>query len=270
MKTKHRSWLRLFLGKIYFTLKKQLYWNFSGTLFAHEKNDQSLQYLIFTHQTPLLRKLKNVDMYLQHNKVINLKIAIKNLDGLIIKPNELFSYWKLIGNPTISKGYVDGMILDHGQVKVGVGGGICQLSNLLYWMILHTPLTVIERWRHSYDVFPDSKRSQPFGSGATCAYPNIDLQFKNSTQQEFQLRLKITKEYLIGEWRSNRPLEVEYKIFEKNPEIRPLWGKYIRHNEIYRNILNKKSKKLLETEFITENNAIMMYDPLIETSKTYG
>ena len=48
---------------------------------------------------------------------------------------------------------------------MATGGGLCQLSNLIYWMTLHTPLTITERYRHSYDVFPDSNRTQPFGSG---------------------------------------------------------------------------------------------------------
>ena len=63
---------------------------------------------------------------------------------------------------------MEGMILRNGRVASGVGGGLCQMTNLLYWMTLHTPLTVTERWRHGYDVFPDSNRTQPFGSGATC------------------------------------------------------------------------------------------------------
>lgn len=33
-------------------------------------------------------------------------------------------------------------------------------------MTIHTPQTVIERHRYGYDVFPDSNRTQPFGSSA--------------------------------------------------------------------------------------------------------
>ena len=50
-----------------------------------------------------------------------------------------------------------------GEVKTSIGGGICQLANLLYWMALHTPLEVIERHHHSFDPFPDSGRTLPFG-----------------------------------------------------------------------------------------------------------
>ena len=77
------------------------------------------------------------------------------------------------------------------------------MSNLIYWLTLHTPLTVIERHRHDYDVFPDSGRTQPFGSGATCVYNYIDLQIKNNTGQPYQLKLEITGDHLSGEWRTN-------------------------------------------------------------------
>ncbi len=123
-------------------------------------------------------------MWMQYNKIVNLKIAVEKLNGIILFPGETFSYWKLIGKPTRGgKGYVEGMTLFYGGFKPGIGGGLCQLSNLIYWMALHTPLVVTERHRHSYDVFPDSNRTQPFGSGATCVYNYRDLQIFNGTDQ---------------------------------------------------------------------------------------
>lgn len=49
------------------------------------------------------------------------------------------------------------MQLSRGEVVRGVGGGLCQLANLLYWMSLHTPLEIAERHQHSFDPFPDEK-----------------------------------------------------------------------------------------------------------------
>lgn len=260
----NRSKLRLLAGKIYYTLKRYYYWHFSGTHFA--KNiEKPLRTEIFAHKTILRRKLKNVDMWMQENKITNLKIAIKNLNGLTIQPGQTLSFWRQIGNPTKRKGYLEGMMLHNGKVIAGVGGGLCQLSNLLYWMTLHTPLTVIERWRHAYDVFPDVKRNQPFGSGATCAYPNIDLQIKNNTQQKFQLHLQVTGEYLIGKWLSNKPTPFKYEIFEKDHEIKQeWWGAYSRNNKIFRKTLDKNTNHHLNEELITQNHAIMMYNPLLE------
>lgn len=62
------------------------------------------------------------------------------------------------------------MVLINGKMKADYGGGLCQLSNFIYWMTLHSELTIVERSRHQYDVFPDSNRTIPFGSGATIAY----------------------------------------------------------------------------------------------------
>lgn len=263
----HRSKLRLFAGTIYYTLKKQLYWHFSKTKFANKIPPKLLPAEIFSHKTLLRRKLQNVDMWMQENKITNLRLAIKHLDGLIIAPGETFSYWRQIGLPTKRKGYLPGMLLRSGKVVAGVGGGLCQLSNLIYWLTLHTPLQVTERWRHSYDVFPDIKRNQPFGSGATCSYPNIDLQIKNPTTQKFQLHLELTPTHLRGQWLAEKEISYSYHIFEKDHEIRSAWwGGYTRHNKIYRTILDKQTAQPLAEELLTTNDAIMMYEPLITTS----
>ncbi len=44
-------------------------------------------------------------------------------------------------------------------------GGICQLSNLIHWMVLHSPLQVVERANHSFDPFPDEGRVLPLVLG---------------------------------------------------------------------------------------------------------
>lgn len=187
MRPVRRSRPRIWLGRKYYRLKRYWEWHFGGKTYASRRESSPLPHVIFTHRTPLLRQLKNVDMWLQHNKVRNLRIAARKVDGIIVMPGETFSFWRLIGNPTRRKGYVEGMVLFYGKVGTGVGGGLCQLSNLIYWMTLHTPLTVTERYRHSYDVFPDSGREQPFGTGATVAYNYLDLQIENRTRDPYQL-----------------------------------------------------------------------------------
>lgn len=264
----HRSKFRRFLGFWYYRFKRFFYWHFSRTKFAKKQEKSLLPEKIFQHQTLLRRKLKEVDMWMQGNKITNLKLALQKLDGLVIEPGQVFSYWRQIGHPSKREGYVPGMILRDGNVTAGTGGGLCQLSNLIYWMTLHTPLTVIERWRHSYDVFPDSRRTQPFGSGATCSYPNIDLQIQNNTTQLFQLHLKLSDTHLIGEWRSNKPKQYRYDIIEKNAEIKmEWWGGYTRNNMLYRKSFDLETGALKNEELMAENHAIMMYEPLLEPKK---
>lgn len=264
MKPIRRSALRLKCGKVYYTLKRYMKWFLGNAKYARAQSESPLPHRISQHQSLLLRKLKDVDTWLQHNKIINLKIAAERLNGIILQPGETFSYWRLIGKPTFKKGYVDGMVLYFGSFRAGVGGGLCQLSNLIYWMTLHSPLTVTERHRHSYDVFPDSGRTQPFGSGATCAYNYLDLQIRNDTDHPYQLWISVGEIDLIGEWRSEVKSRYKYEIYEKDHLIKSeYWGGYTRHNRIHRRIWNEAGTCIADEE-ITENHALMMYEPLLK------
>jgi len=123
---------------------------------------------------------------------------------------------------------------------------------------------VVERHRHGYDVFPDSDRTQPFGSGATCCYPHIDLMLQNNTTNDFQLSIQVGDEFLIGEWRTDVTPLVQYQIVEKNHRIiAEYWGGYTRCNELYRRTYDQSGNFLLQ-EKVAENNATMMYAPFIE------
>jgi vancomycin resistance protein VanW len=260
-----RSRFRTKCGVLWYGFLRHVMWLTLSRRFA-AAFAEPLPYLSYRHRTLLLRNLKDVDMQYQYNKLVNLKIAAGKLNGLVVRPGELFSYWKAIGKPTRAKGYIDGMVLHNGLVGPGTGGGLCQMSNLIYWMTLHTPLTVIERHRHGYDVFPDSNRTQPFGSGATCSYPHIDLMIRNDTDRDYQLLVHVGGEYLEGEWRSTAPPEVSYEIVEKNHFMRgEYWGGFSRHNELYRKTYTLQGE-LIGEDFIAANSAVMMYAPFISGS----
>lgn len=259
----HRSWLRLRLGKAYYSGKRHLLWMSPRFHWAKRRQTERLPCVQFSHATPLYRHLRGEDQILQENKVVNLRLAAARLDGVVLYPGETFSYWRLIGKPTRRKGYRDGMVLFLGRIGSDVGGGLCQMSNLIFWMTLHTPLTVVERYRHSHDVFPDANRTQPFGSGATCAYPHRDLMIRNDTDQPFQLCVRVGERELEGEWRALVPPKYRYEIVERNHRMDQVsWGGYIRHNELYRRTYDLDGW-LLDESFLFANDAIMMYSPLL-------
>ncbi|MEE3717529.1 VanW family protein [Tumidithrix elongata RA019] len=264
----HRSRLRLSLGRYFYILKRRFEWAFSKTKFATQIVPEPLPVGVFTHKSILMRQLKDVDMWLQYNKVTNLRLAIAQIDGLVIQPGEVFSFWYLVGNPTQNRGFKLGMTLENGKVSTGYGGGLCQLSNLIYWMTLHSPLTIKERWRHSYDVFPDLNRTLPFGSGATVSYNYIDLQIENKTTHPYQLCLWLTDEHLCGEIRSNTESLCKYEILEKNHLITgPIAGRYMRQNQLVRERRDLNTNQLLSEELVAENYALMMYAPLLSAGK---
>ncbi len=258
----NRSPLRLSLGRIFYTWRRYLQWIYPGQDYARTRPAEILPHTISAHQTLLLR-LRNVDMQLQHNKITNLNLARMRIDRLVLKPGETFSFWRMVGKPTRRKGYLDGMVLCNGSFYAGTGGGLCQLSNLIYWITLHTPLTVVERWRHNYDIFPDLDRTQPFGSGATVSYNYIDLQIKNNTCADYQLLIWLDDQYLHGEWRSSHPSTLAYRVYESEHSIAAeWWGGYMRRNVLRRQVCNGDSQ-VIKDEFVCANQAIMMYEPLL-------
>ncbi len=91
-KSLQRSKLRLILGSAYYCLRRCLIWRSGKYKFAGQANGEILKQIWFCHATPLLRQLKDVEMYLQYNKITNLKIAVKKVNQVILYPGETFSY----------------------------------------------------------------------------------------------------------------------------------------------------------------------------------
>ncbi len=262
-KPKKRSKLRSFLGKEYFITRRRLKWLFGKEKYAKQNINTTLPYPIIKHQSLLLRPLKDVDMIFQHNKITNLRLATKKINHVIIKPKETFSIWKMVGRPTKRKGYLEGLVLHNGKIHSGIGGGLCQLGNLLYWMTLHTPLQIKERWRHSFDVFPDINRTIPFACGATLSFNYIDLQLYNHTNNTYQINLWLDDTHLHGAIFCNEKPTEEYEIFETDHHFQQqIWGGYTRHNKIWKKKTCLISKKV-ENELVSNNTAIMMYSPLL-------
>ncbi|MCL4078145.1 VanW family protein [Coriobacteriia bacterium Es71-Z0120] len=243
-------------------LRRELQWRDRRVDFEVVHGAAPFEHVVAEHATPLMRRLAGVDERLQRNKAVNLRIAAACLDGVVLQPGQRLSFWREVGKPTARRGFLEGLVLRQGRLGTGVGGGLCQMSNLLFWMTLHTPLTVVERWRHSYDVFPDAARTQPFGSGATVAWPMLDLQIENRTSVPYQLSLTVTDTHLVGAWTAPEPACARYRIEERNHRITHEGpGVYVRHNELWREAVCPDGRT--EIELVAVNDARMMYAPFL-------
>ncbi len=228
--------------------------------FASEMQADDLAFTCKKHQSLLRRRMGNSDPQLQENKVKNLGIACPTIDGILIRPGQTFSFWRQLGEATEEKGYIEGMQLSRGEVVRGVGGGLCQLSNLLYWMALHTPLEIVERHHHSFDPFPDDNRVLPFGSGAGVFFNYIDLRFYNPTDITFQLRLKLTDNHLKGAIYSDRETPHSYHILEKNHRFLRKDDKNFRENEIWREAIDRRTGNRVSETMVVKNFAEVKYE----------
>ena len=201
---------------------------------SRKRADHFLDYMVYSHQSVLIRRLGNSDIRLQKQKITNLLAAAEKLNGLVIPPGKTFSFWHAIGKPSRKDGFVNGMILSNGKVAEGLGGGLCQMSNLLFWLFLHAPVEITERHHHSKDIFPDSGRVLPFGSGATIVYNFIDLRVKNTSEIPMQLKIWLTDKHLKGKILAPEKVQQKPHIIEKNHCFVKRDDQYFRFNEIWR------------------------------------
>lgn len=76
--------------------------------------------------------------------------------------------------------------------------------------------------------------------------------------------MRLTDEYLEGEWRTLEQPEYSYEVYEKEHRItHEIWGGYLRHNVIGRRVYERKTGEPIGDEYITENHAVMMYQPFL-------
>ncbi len=232
--------------------------NVSKNIAKNRDENNYKKYINIRHQSVLMRKLWNVDMQLQKNKTKNISLAIEKLDGLIIQPGEVFSFWHLVWKPTYKKWYLDGVLINHGWVWIWVGGWLCQLSNLLYWMFLHLEVEILERHRHSYDIFPDSGRVLPFASWATVFYNYVDLQVKNTLDYPIQIKLWTDEKYVKWQILSDFPRKFKLHVYEKFHSFVLSQWKYFRYNLIHRT--KKQDGEIISDEKILENFSPVKYE----------
>lgn len=241
-------------------LKRNLRDLFKGYKFAKKKSKENLEYIWKGDAKVLIRKLPGVDMRLQYNKVKNLEIAGKKIDGLIIKPGEIFSFWNTVGRATKRKGYLEGLVVSDSKLYSGTGGGLCQMGNLIHYLVLHTDLEVVELNHHTDALFPDVKRRVPFGTGTSISYKNLDYRFKNNTKYPVQLRVWQDDTMLYGEIRSTVPINYKYKLVEEGHHFKEENGVFYRNSKVYRIKMDKETKKEISKELILNNHSKVMYD----------
>lgn len=234
---------------------------FSHERFAVEKSSEVLPYVIMKHQSLIRRTLGDVDPVLQDNKAVNLEISAPKVSGIIIKPGETFSFWRLVGKCRAKDGYKEGLIISKGATSKGVGGGMCQFTNLIHWMVLHTPLTITEHHHHDrFDLFPDFGRRVPFGTGTSITYNYLDYRFKNTTSADWQVIVYTDDKYLHGEIRCSERLGVKYHIRSEDEHFVMENGEVFRVGEVIRSCIDVKTGETVSSEVIRENHAKVMYD----------
>ena len=228
-----RRWQR----KKLFYLEMQL----DGNKYAKKTSEELLPNTVFETSSLMLNENSGFDMKYQINKVHNLKLAARTINKVIIEPNETFSFWQLVRRADQCEKYKDGLNLVDGKIVGSYGGGLCQLSNMLFWLFLHTPLTVAERHGHAVESFPTTTEDLPCGTDATISEGWLDLKVRNDTDNTFQIEITFDDSYMYGRVLSQKPVTIEYSIKNSSVSYIHRNGRTYQIASVYRSERDKRT-----------------------------
>jgi vancomycin resistance protein VanW len=232
-----------------------LHMRFDNHHYAEQRQSEALPFQVFNTSSLMINESSGFDMQYQINKVHNLKLAAQTLNHLLIKPGETFSFWQLVRYADRAVPYKDGLSFSDGKITGSYGGGLCQISNLLFWMFLHTPLTIAERHGHTVEMFPSTTEALPCGTDATIIEGWRDLKVKNETGYTFQLALSFDHQYMHGCVLSDEPPTEDYQIFNQEVSYYQEGGKAYRHASVN---CTKTDRKTMD------KNRVKLYDSICE------
>ncbi|MED2182668.1 VanW family protein [Bacillus wiedmannii] len=110
------------------------------------------------------------------NQSFNVNKSANTLSGVIVAPDETFSFNGRVGVTDAAHGYKSAAVFSQGKVIQSAGGGVCQVSSTLYSAALRADLGIVSRSNHSMPV-----NYLPLGQDAAVADYGPDLKFKNNT-----------------------------------------------------------------------------------------
>ena len=227
---------------------------------ASPEEQQGYHHVVAEHSSPLRREIAGHDVRLQAGKEHNIAIAASLLNGLLIPPNRIFSYHHTVGRPSRLRGFRKGLELHAGRPSQGIGGGCCQVGNLLYVLALQGGMKIVERHRHALDLFPDQDRKVPFGCGATVFYNYADLRFENPLSQSILLKVWIEKGMLHGQLRVKEVPAWTVEVYEVGHRFFQQDGDWFRENWIRRRFIWADGTLMLDREE-AHNHGKVLYEP---------
>jgi len=153
----------------------------------------------------------------EENTIYNIKLSSEVINGILVKPQEIFSFNKYVGPAEKADGYKESTIIANGIFVNGYGGGVCQVSSTLYNAVLLANLPIVERYNHS--VYGEATKYVPLGQDAAIFYGFKDLRFKNNSDHAIVIFSKVFRDTLqVSIFGSNEDKE-EVEIISKNKKV---------------------------------------------------
>ena len=146
-----------------------------------------------TPEPVLLGKAATKLLDKSEGRMKNINLAVKAVNGYVMKPGEAFSFNGVVGKRTPERGYQDATVLVKGEKEQDCGGGVCQVSTTIYQAANRAGLTVLERHSHGKDVGYAQQ-----GSDAAVNYGSLDMRFKNNTERNIKIQITVDKNQIAA------------------------------------------------------------------------
>jgi vancomycin resistance protein YoaR len=117
------------------------------------------------------------------NRIHNVQLVAHLIDDHYIAPGEVFSFNGTTGERSPDKGFLEAPVIINGELKTGLGGGVCQVSTTTFNAAYEAGLSITDRTNHALYI-----SHYPLGRDATVNYPDTDLKFENDTGHWLWLR----------------------------------------------------------------------------------
>ncbi len=109
------------------------------------------------------------------NRMHNIRLCCDAINGVTLKPGEVFSFNGIVGERSAEKGYKKARVMVKDEYIEDFGGGVCQVSTTIFGAVKKAGLEVVEHHTHNHPVAYEKK-----GNDAAVNYPNLDFKFKNT------------------------------------------------------------------------------------------
>jgi vancomycin resistance protein YoaR len=121
------------------------------------------------------------------NRIWNVQLMARYIDGTIVKPGEVFSFNRVVGERTAERGFREGQMIVGSLLLPSIGGGVCQTATTLFNNAFELGLPILERHNHSFYI-----SHYPLGRDATVSWGGPDFEFKNDLRTGILIKSSYT------------------------------------------------------------------------------
>jgi vancomycin resistance protein YoaR len=142
------------------------------------------------------------------NRVFNVALMARFLDGQVIKPGGTFSFNERVGPRTPERGFKEGQAIVGGLLLPSIGGGVCQVATTVFGAAFYAGFPITQRLNHAWYI-----SHYPIGMDATVSDGGPDLVFRNDSRYGVLIKASSTASTMtVGFYSTSRGYDVSKTV----------------------------------------------------------